>query len=52
MKAQLDAYKKQVHELHSNVSEETRRADKHEFEVKRLQEKMAQVQNEKEVREL
>ncbi|XP_071846791.1 protein Hook homolog 3-like isoform X2 [Apostichopus japonicus] len=48
MKAQLDAYKKQVHELHSNVSEETRRADKHEFEVKRLQEKMAQVQNEKE----
>lgn len=48
VKAQLEAYKKQLHELHSKVSEETRRADKNEFEAKRLQEKMTQVQNEKE----
>ncbi|XP_071485069.1 protein Hook homolog 3-like [Diadema antillarum] len=46
LKSQLESYKRQVHELHSKMSEETRRADKAGFEAKRAQEKMAQLEAE------
>lgn len=49
LKPQLDLYKRQVLELQSKVTEETKRADKSEFEVKRVQEKVATLQREKEV---
>ncbi|XP_013415210.1 protein Hook homolog 3 isoform X2 [Lingula anatina] len=48
LKTQLDAYKRQVQELQIKSSEETKRADKAEFEAKRTQEKMASLQREKE----
>ena len=48
MKSQLELYKRQVQELQIKSSEEIRRADKAEFEGKRIQEKMVAVQREKE----
>ena len=42
-------YKRQVQELQMKTSEETKRADKAEFEGKRAQEKMSSLQREKEV---
>ncbi|XP_041475501.1 protein Hook homolog 3-like isoform X2 [Lytechinus variegatus] len=48
LKSQLETYKRQVHELHSKMSEETRRADKAEFESTRAQEKTTQLQAEAE----
>ncbi|GAB6028871.1 Protein Hook 3, variant 3 [Chamberlinius hualienensis] len=47
MKTQLEMYKKQVQELHTKLSEETKRADKNEFEKKKLQEKLASTEREK-----
>ena len=49
MRSQLDVYKRQVQELQMKSIDETKRADKAEFETKRLQEKMASLQREKEV---
>lgn len=43
-------YKRQVHELQNKMSDETKRADKADFECKRAQEKLAALQREKEVR--
>ena len=51
VKSQLDLYKRQVQELQSKYSEETKRADKAEFESKRSGEKMQTLTREKEVRE-
>ncbi|XP_052774694.1 protein Hook homolog 3-like isoform X3 [Mya arenaria] len=48
VKQQLDVYKRQVHELQTRITEETKRADKQEFEVKRVQEKVNTLQREKE----
>ncbi|KAL5021996.1 hypothetical protein ScPMuIL_001151 [Solemya velum] len=48
MKQQIDVYKKQVHEAMTKSSEETKRADKAEFELKRAQEKRDAIQKEKE----
>ncbi|XP_046839969.1 protein Hook homolog 3-like isoform X2 [Xenia sp. Carnegie-2017] len=48
LKTQLETYKKQVHQLQSSVSENERRADKAEFESKRVKEKMVQLQGENE----
>lgn len=50
MKSQLELYKRQVQELHIKVSDETKRGDKAEFEAKRINEKMAALQREKEVK--
>lgn len=50
VKQQLEMYKRQVHELQSKMSDETKRADKADFECKRAQEKLVAVQREKEVR--
>ena len=49
LKSQLENYKRQVHELHAKVSEETRRADKADFEGKRQLERVGQMQTELEV---
>ncbi len=49
-KSQLEMYKCQVQELQMKIGDETKRADKAEFDCKRVQEKMAAVQREKEVR--
>nr|XP_022318582.1 protein Hook homolog 3-like [Crassostrea virginica] len=48
VKQQLEMYKRQVHELQSKMSDETKRADKADFECKRAQEKLVAVQREKE----
>lgn len=48
-KPQLELYKKQIAELHQRLSEETKRADKNDFECKNMQEKLSAVQREKEV---
>lgn len=42
-------YKKQVAELHQKLSDETKRADKLEFEGKKAQEKISALTREKEV---
>jgi len=42
-------YKRQVQEYQIKAAEETKRADKAEFESKRHQEKLISVQKEKEV---
>ncbi|KAG1697893.1 Protein Hook [Nymphon striatum] len=47
-KSQIDLYKKQVQELHLKVSDETRKSDKAEFELKRVLEKISTLQQEKE----
>ncbi|KAK3753183.1 hypothetical protein RRG08_024457 [Elysia crispata] len=48
LKQQLETYKKQTVELQNKTAEETKRADKAEFEFKRMQEKTATLQREKE----
>ncbi|XP_076353486.1 hook microtubule tethering protein isoform X1 [Tachypleus tridentatus] len=48
LKSQVDMYKKRVQELHSKLSEETRKADKAGFENSRLSEKLSSIQREKE----
>ncbi|XP_072112407.1 protein Hook homolog 3 isoform X1 [Mobula birostris] len=47
-RAQLETYKRQVVELQSRLSEESKKADKMEFEYKRLKEKVDTLQKEKE----
>ncbi|KAF2976652.1 hypothetical protein EK904_003266, partial [Melospiza melodia maxima] len=47
-RAQLETYKKQVQELHNKLSEESKRADKLAFEMKRLEEKYEALMKEKE----
>nr|XP_039258269.1 protein Hook homolog 3-like isoform X4 [Styela clava] len=47
-RVQLDTYKRQVLDLHNKLSEETRRADKAEFEVKTRSEKIKNLEAEKE----
>lgn len=49
MKQQLDMYKRQVHEIQNKLYDETKRADKADFERKRAVEKMTTLQREKEV---
>ena len=46
---QLDLYKKQVGELHEQLSEETKKRDKADFELRKLGERMTALQSEKEV---
>ncbi|XP_075999437.1 protein Hook homolog 3 isoform X2 [Genypterus blacodes] len=46
-KGQLDTYKRQVLELQNRLSEESKKADKMEFEYKRLKEKVDSLQKEK-----
>lgn len=48
-KAQVDLYKKQLLDSQTKCTEETKRADKAEFESKRTQEKFTALQREKEV---
>ncbi|XP_021350901.1 protein Hook homolog 3-like isoform X2 [Mizuhopecten yessoensis] len=48
LKQQLEGYKRQVHELQNKLTEETKRADKADFEAKRAQDKMSTLQREKE----
>ncbi|XP_053395415.1 protein Hook homolog 3-like isoform X3 [Mercenaria mercenaria] len=48
VKQQLDVYKRQVHELQSKLTEETKRADKADFENKRMNEKVMTLMREKE----
>lgn len=43
-------YKKQIAELHSKYNEETKRADKCEFDYKKANEQLKAVTREKEVR--
>jgi protein HOOK3 len=42
-------YKKQIAELHQRLDEETKRADRSDFECKKMQEKLNAIQREKEV---
>jgi protein HOOK3 len=42
-------YKKQLTELHQKGADETKRADKAEFENRKLQEKLQAITDEKEV---
>ncbi|KAM9306176.1 LOW QUALITY PROTEIN: protein Hook homolog 3 [Pholidichthys leucotaenia] len=46
-KSQLDTYKRQVVELQNRLSEESKKADKMEFEYKRVKEKVDSLQKEK-----
>ncbi|XP_060707705.1 protein Hook homolog 3 isoform X1 [Hemiscyllium ocellatum] len=46
-RAQLETYKRQVLELQNRLSEESKKADKMEFEYKRLKEKVDTLQKEK-----
>uniref|UniRef100_A0A0B7ANI6 Calponin-homology (CH) domain-containing protein n=1 Tax=Arion vulgaris TaxID=1028688 RepID=A0A0B7ANI6_9EUPU len=48
LKQQLESYKRQTLELQNKMAEETKRADKAEFEYKRIQEKMGTLHREKE----
>jgi hypothetical protein len=48
-KPQLDMYKKEISELHQRLNEETKKADKSDFECKKTQEKLNAIQAEKEV---
>lgn len=47
-KPQLELYKKQVSELHDQLAEEVKKRDRAEFELRKLTEKMAALQSEKE----
>nr|ARR97151.1 protein Hook-like protein 3-like [Haliotis discus discus] len=47
LKQQLEMYKIQTHELQSKLADEIKRADKAEFEFKRVQEKMVTLQSER-----
>lgn len=49
LKQQLEMYKIQTHELQSKLADEIKRADKAEFEFKRVQEKMVTLQSERDV---
>ena len=49
IKQQLESYKRQTLELQNRLTDETKRADKWEFEFNRIQEKFAIQQREKEV---
>jgi len=49
MRTQLDAYKRQVQDLQLKNTDETKRADKAEFEAKRHQEKATVLAVDKEV---
>jgi len=49
VKTQLEAYKRQVQDLQLKSTDETKRADKAEFEAKRHQEKAAVLALDKEV---
>uniref|UniRef100_A0A8C7XJ45 Protein Hook homolog 3 n=1 Tax=Oryzias sinensis TaxID=183150 RepID=A0A8C7XJ45_9TELE len=49
-KGQLETYKRQVVELQNRLSEESKKADKMEFEYKRVKEKVDSLQKEKDVR--
>ncbi|XP_061732677.1 protein Hook homolog 3 isoform X2 [Nerophis ophidion] len=46
-KGQLETYKRQVVELQNRLSEESKKADKNEFEYKRVKEKVEALQKEK-----
>ncbi|XP_040067519.1 protein Hook homolog 3 isoform X1 [Ixodes scapularis] len=48
LKSQVDLYKKQTQELRLQLGDETRKANRAEFESKRLQEKFVSLQTEKE----
>ncbi|KAL8622498.1 hypothetical protein ACOMHN_034161 [Nucella lapillus] len=48
IKQQLESYKRQTLELQNKLTDETKRADKWEFELTRVQEKLAVQQREKE----
>uniref|UniRef100_A0A7N8X1F1 Protein Hook homolog 3 n=1 Tax=Mastacembelus armatus TaxID=205130 RepID=A0A7N8X1F1_9TELE len=48
-KGQLEMYKRQVVELQNRLSEESKKADKMEFEYKRVKEKVDSLQKEKDV---
>ena len=52
LKTQLEAYKRQVQDLQLKSTDETKRADKAEFEAKRQQEKAAVLAVDKEVVQL
>lgn len=47
-KPQVEVYKKQVAELHQKLNDETKRADKFDFELKKAQEKILALTREKE----
>ncbi|XP_046870782.1 protein Hook homolog 3 isoform X1 [Hypomesus transpacificus] len=47
VRSQLETYKRQVVELQNKLSEESKKADKMEFEYKRLKEKVDSLQKEK-----
>lgn len=47
VRSQLETYKRQVVELQNRLSEESKKADKMEFEYKRLKEKVDSLQKEK-----
>ncbi|KAG8335975.1 Protein Hook 3 [Homalodisca vitripennis] len=47
-KTQVEVYKKQIAELHSKYNEETKRADKCEFDYKKASEQLKAVKREKE----
>lgn len=47
-KPQLELYKKQISELLQRLNEETKKADKSDFECRKLQEKLNAIQREKE----
>uniref|UniRef100_A0A673KV78 Protein Hook homolog 3-like n=1 Tax=Sinocyclocheilus rhinocerous TaxID=307959 RepID=A0A673KV78_9TELE len=49
-RGQLETYKRQVVELQNKLSEESKKADKMEFEYKRVKEKVDSLQKEKDVR--
>lgn len=48
LKSHIEIYKKQVQELHNKLSDETKKADKAEFENKKHQEKLNALQRERE----
>lgn len=50
LKQQLESYKRQTLEVQNKMAEETKRGDKAEFELKRIQDKLAILQREKDVR--
>ncbi|XP_058887460.1 protein Hook homolog 1-like isoform X2 [Acipenser ruthenus] len=47
-RTQLETYKRQIHELHKKLSDESRRADNLAFEMKQFEEKYDTLQKEKE----
>ena len=48
-KPQVELYKKQISELLQRLNEETKKADKSDFECRKMQEKLNAIQREKEV---